>query len=188
MRMLVCKPIIVVVITGSDDIMSPFKLQVKESGLSPFATTHVSWVNSPWLTTSFPNEKGMISGGSAIKYFQCQSVYSPFTKSSAECVCVPALFVALQVYVPLCLYPTCVMVKMLAWVPSMVVVRAGSDETTSPFRLQVIETGLSPFLMLHIIMAVSPWLTAASPKENGTISGGSANKTFPVHVGVFTLY
>ena len=84
MRMLVCKPIMVVVITGSDDMVSPFKLQVKDSGLSPLATTQVSWVNSPWLTTSFPKENGMISGGSAIKYFQCQSLYSPLTKSSAE--------------------------------------------------------------------------------------------------------
>ena len=78
---------------------------------------------------------------------------------------------------PLCLYPTFVIVSRLICVPIMEVVKAGSEETTSPFRLQVIETGLSPLLILHIITEVSPSLTGASPNEKGTISGGSATRS-----------
>ena len=33
---------------------------------------------------------------------------------------------------------------MLAWVPSMVVVKVGPEDTNSPFRLQVMEIGISP--------------------------------------------
>ena len=62
----------VVVMTGSDDIMSPFRLQVMDIGMSPLVTEHVSWTNLPWLTESNPKENGTITGGSAMKYFQCQ--------------------------------------------------------------------------------------------------------------------
>ena len=31
--------------------------------------------------------------------------------------------------------------RMLVWVPSIVVVRVGSEDTMSPFRLQVMERG-----------------------------------------------
>ena len=55
----------------------------------------------------------------------------------------------------------------------MEVVMSGSEATTSPLRLQVMETGRSPLLMLHMMAAVSPWFIGAVPKENGTISGGS---------------
>ena len=74
----------VVVRVGSELIMSPFKLQVIVRGLSPFDTTQVSCVNSPWLTTSFPNEKGIISGSSANKISQCLILLLPLTLSSAE--------------------------------------------------------------------------------------------------------
>ena len=75
MRMLVCVPSMVVVRVGSELIMSPFRLQVIVRGLSPFDTTQVNCVNSPWLTTSFPNEKGIISGSSANKVSQCLFFY-----------------------------------------------------------------------------------------------------------------
>jgi hypothetical protein len=65
------------------------------------------------------------------------------------------------------------MVRMLAWLPSIVVVRAGSEEITSPLRLHVSDTGLSPFFTKQVIIAVSPSLTASSPNVNGTISGAS---------------
>ena len=51
--------------------MSPFRLQVIDRGLSPLDTTQVSWAKSPWLTTSFPKEKGTMTGISTINYFQC---------------------------------------------------------------------------------------------------------------------
>ena len=60
----------------------------------------------------------------------------------------------------------------------MEVVRLGSEDTTSPCRLQVTETGRSPLFILHITAAVSPWFTGAEPKENGTISGGSKHLKF----------
>ena len=71
MRMLVWVPSMVVVRVGSELIMSPFRLQVILRGLSPFDTTQVNCANSPWLTTSSPNEKGMIFGFSANKISQC---------------------------------------------------------------------------------------------------------------------
>ena len=42
------------------------------------------------------------------------------------------------------------MTSMLAWVPNMVVVRVGSEDTMSPFRLQVIDMGMSPLLMTQV--------------------------------------
>ena len=71
---------------------------------------------------------------------------------------------------------TSVIVNMLVCVPNIVVVIEGSDEITSPLRLQVIEIGLSPFRIKHAICADSPWFIASVPNEKGTISGGSANK------------
>ena len=48
--MLVCVPSIVVVITGSELMMSPFRLQVIDNGLSPLLTAHISCADSPWFT------------------------------------------------------------------------------------------------------------------------------------------
>ena len=42
------------------------------------------------------------------------------------------------------------MISMLAWVPNMVVVRVGSEDTMSPFRLQVMERGISPLLITQV--------------------------------------
>ena len=67
---------------------------------------------------------------------------------------------------------------MLACVPSMVVVRVGPEETMSPFRLQVMERGKSPWLMTQVNWANLPWSIVSKPNENGTISGFSVNKTF----------
>ena len=57
----------VVVRVGSELIMSPLRLQVMDRGLSPLDTTQVSWAKSPWLTISFPNENGTMTGFSRIK-------------------------------------------------------------------------------------------------------------------------
>ena len=79
--MLVCWPIMVVVMTGSDEMMSPFKLQVMDIGMSPVTTTQDSWAYCPWLTASSPKEKGTILGSSAIKYFQWPSIIYPLLKA-----------------------------------------------------------------------------------------------------------
>ena len=62
--MLVLLPSVVVDKSGSDEIMSPFKLQVIDKGSSPLRITQISCAKSPWLTVSTPNENGTISGGS----------------------------------------------------------------------------------------------------------------------------
>ena len=79
------------------------------------------------------------------------------------------------------------MTSMLAWVPSMVVVRVGSDDTISPFRLQVIVRGLSPLVTTQVSCTNSPWLTPSLPTEKGTMTGFSANKIFPVPGKMHTI-
>ena len=69
---------------------------------------------------------------------------------------------------------------MLVLVPSIVVVKSVSDDITSPFKLQVIEMGSSPFITTQTSCAKLPWLTVSTPNENGTISGGSKTKIFSV--------
>ena len=83
-NMLACLPSMVVVIVGSDDIRSPFRLHVIVMGMSPLLMTHVSCANFPWSIVSYPNEKGTISGFSVNKIFQCHFVSLPLTRSSAE--------------------------------------------------------------------------------------------------------
>ena len=72
------------------------------------------------------------------------------------------------------------MTSILAWVPNIVVVIVSSDETISPFRLQVIESGLSPLLTTQVSCANFPWSIVSRPKEKGTISGFSVNKILSV--------
>ena len=76
---------------------------------------------------------------------------------------------------------------MLVWVPNIVVVRTGSELMMSPFKLHVIDKGLSPLLIAHISCADSPWLTGWSPKEKGTICGGSVNKIVSVPFCLITI-
>ena len=63
--MLVLEPIIVVVMAGSDDMISPFKLQEMVNGMSPLLILHVTCTNSPSFTASSPKSKGAITGFSA---------------------------------------------------------------------------------------------------------------------------
>ena len=53
-------PIIVVVIEGSEDMVSPLRDQVILIGSSPLLTKQVSCAMSPSLTVSEPNENGTI--------------------------------------------------------------------------------------------------------------------------------
>ena len=86
---------------------------------------------------------------------------------------VPASFLAIQVYFPLCLYPTDEIIKILVLTPIMVVVIAGSEEIVSPSKLHETERGKSPRLTLHVTCTNSPSSTESMPKENGVIRGGS---------------
>ena len=67
--MLICLPIMVVDIVGSEDIKSPLRLQVIVRGMSPLLMRHVSWATLPWSIVSNPNEKGTILGFSVNKTF-----------------------------------------------------------------------------------------------------------------------
>ena len=69
----------------------------------------------------------------------------------------------------------------------MVVERTGSEDTMSPFRLQVMDRGWSPRDTTQSSCANSPWFTTALPKENGTMSGFSVIKIFPASVLQFTI-
>ena len=74
----------VVVMVGSEDIRSPFRLHVIVSGMSPLLMTQVSCASFPWSIVSYPKEKGTISGFSVNKIYQCLSFNLPFTLSCAE--------------------------------------------------------------------------------------------------------
>ena len=81
--MLICLPIIVVVIVGSEDIKSPFKLQVIVKGMSPLLIRHVSCATLPWSIVSRPKEKGTMSGFSVNKTLSVPS--SQITINSKFC-------------------------------------------------------------------------------------------------------
>jgi hypothetical protein len=68
--MLVRVPIIEVVIAGSDEMTSPFRLQDTVKGSSPLLTLQVTWIKSPSFETSLPKVNGTIIGGSesVVKY------------------------------------------------------------------------------------------------------------------------
>ena len=68
--------------------------------------------------------------------------------------------------------------RMLVCVPSIVVVKVGSELMMSPLRLQVMDRGLSPLDTTQVSWAKSPWLTISFPKENGTMTGFSKIKYF----------
>ena len=63
--------------------------------------------------------------------------------------------------------------SILARVPNMLVVTEGSEETTSPFKNQVILSGSSPRFTRQVTWAISPSFTVPLPNEKGTISGGT---------------
>ena len=77
--------------------------------------------------------------------------------------------------------------RMLVCVPSIVVVRVGSELIMSPLRLHVMDNGLSPLVMTQVSWTKSPWLTALLPKEKGTMTGFSVNKIYPVTIQKITI-
>ena len=48
------------------------------------------------------------------------------------------------------------MTSILAYVPNIVVVSVGPDETMSPFKLHVIDIGMSPLLITQVNWANFP--------------------------------
>ena len=62
--MLVRVPIMEVVIEGSDEMTSPFRLHETVMGSSPRFTLQVTWIKSPSFETSVPKVKGTMTGGS----------------------------------------------------------------------------------------------------------------------------
>lgn len=106
----------------------------------------------------------------------------PFTFRVAVCEVTPALFLAVHVYVPLCLYPTEEIVSIDVLVPSEAVVRPGSEEILSPFKAHESVKGSSPFLTIQTNCANSPSSTTSLPNVSGSKTGGSANikhRSFP---------
>jgi hypothetical protein len=64
--------------------------------------------------------------------------------------------------------------------PIIVVVIDWSDEIMSPFNDQLILKGSSPLLTRQVSCAISPSLTASSPKEKLFIWGGSVKKNIAI--------
>ena len=65
------------------------------------------------------------------------------------------------------------MVSILVRWPSMVVVMSGPEFNSWPFRLHVMEMGMSPLDTTHINWAKSPESITGLPNVNGTILGGA---------------
>jgi hypothetical protein len=68
--------------------------------------------------------------------------------------------------------------RILVLDPIIVVVIAGSEATTSPFKLHDMVSGKSPRLTLQVNWTNSPSLTASRPKEKGEIIGISEKNIF----------
>ena len=118
---------------GSEEIVAPFNAQERTRGSSPLRTMQSNWANSPSSSTSLAKLNGTKLGGSKMKkcvvailigqsnidklisliLFQHIQAYLnlltatsrilPLTFKVAVCDVTPALFLAVQVYVPLCL-------------------------------------------------------------------------------------
>ena len=97
----------------------------------------------------------------------------PLTFNVAVWDVTPALFLAVQVYVPLCLYPTELIVNIEVLVPKEAVVRPGSEDILSPFNAQESVNGSSPFRTIQTNCANSPSSTTSLPKVKGSKTGGS---------------
>ena len=108
--------------------------------------------------------------------YQCLPVmrlHSPLTFSSTVSMRIPAIFDALQVYVPLCLWPTEGITSMLPLPPIGVVTMPRSEVIFDPWNDHAMERGSSPRRTIHDTWAKSPSLITAAPNERGNISGGS---------------
>ena len=109
-------------------------------------------------------------------FLQPDAEILPFTFKCAVSAVTPAEFFAVQVYVPLCLYPTELIVNIDVRVPREAVVRLGSDEITSPFNAHEIDKGSSPLLTIHTSWANSPSSRTSLPNVRGIKVGGSSDR------------
>ena len=85
----------------------------------------------------------------------------------------PALFWARQVYVPLWLWLTEPIIKILALVPRLLVIIPESELIFKPWNVHRNDNGSSPAETVHTIMADDPSSNVSLPKLIGTSSGGS---------------
>ena len=83
---------------------------------------------------------------------------------------------AVQVYSPLCLYPTDAIVSMLVLVPNVAVESPGSEDTSSPLSDHLMVNGSSPLLTTQTSWANSPSSRISFPKDNGFREGISEEK------------
>ena len=175
--------------SGSEDTESPCRDHFMDSGSSPCVTVQSICTNCPSFKMSDPSVRGMMTGGSvktkssidafgfhnpkpsssisANLFFQL-----PLTPRLVEKLATPALFLAVQVYLPPCILPTESILKKLARDPigAVVIPRPPPDSSLSdPWRLQEILRGISPELTMQEIWAYSPSSKTSFPKENGTI-------------------
>ena len=171
--------------SGSDDTESPCRDHFMDSGSSPCVTVQSICTNCPSFKMSDPSVRGMMTGGSV--KIRCVSFHNPKPSSSVsttlffqlpltprlvEKLATPALFLAVQVYLPPCMLPTESILKKLARDPigAVVIPRPPPDISLSdPWRLQEILRGISPELTMQEIWAYSPSSKTSFPKENGTI-------------------
>ena len=96
-------PIMVVVIVGPEDIVSPFKDQVILRGSSPLDTRQVSCAMSPSLTSPDPKEKGMMLGGSGNVSLQISNFEFLNLKTPKTIICELKLCLLCLFFLSLCL-------------------------------------------------------------------------------------
>ena len=182
-------PVGIVVIPSSDVMFEPWNDQEIASGWSPLVTMQETCANDPSSIISWPKLSGRRFGGSdqtkviscernifKTAKTQCLSVmrlHSPLTFNSTVSMRIPAIFDALQVYVPLCLWPTDGMTSMLPLPPIGVVTMPRSEVIFDPWNDHAMERGSSPRRTIQETWAKSPSLITAAPNERGNISGGS---------------
>ena len=135
-----------------------------------------------------PNVSGRRSGGSEItvqnftliiitQYFQCLwKLKLPLTLSSTVPYLVPALFFAVHVYFPPCLWPTLGMNKILPRPPNDVVIIPRSVEMLFPWNVHDTVIGSSPLAARQDTCATSFSFKISLPNDRGNRSGGSESK------------
>ena len=97
----------------------------------------------------------------------------PLTFRLAEWVIEPALFTALQVYLPICLWSMLLMTSMEILLPISVIVIPWPDVKLCPWNDQDNFKGSSPLETTHESWLNSPSFITSFPKPKGTIFGGS---------------
>lgn len=99
----------------------------------------------------------------------------PLTNNSAECIAIPASFVATQVKFPMCDWSTNSMVNNEVFLPTGVMLIDISVGIGLSLNNHENRTGMSPLLTRHDTWTVSPMLGSSS-NENGVMWGDTTDK------------